>query len=86
MMERRKIATIKRINNTVAIRKLNNNYKVSSWLHIKFDEDKQGNIVDYDFYMPNDKLVPIRKRDKKEIVQKFYNKRNETDKRMERVF
>ena len=49
MMERRNIATIKRINNTVAIRKLNNNYKVSSWLHIKFDEDKQGNIVAYVF-------------------------------------
>ena len=40
-MKKTKIATIKRINNTVAIRKLNNNYKVSSWLHIKFDEDKQ---------------------------------------------
>ncbi len=43
-------------------------------------------IVDYDFYMPNNKLVPIRKRDKKEIVQKFYNKRNETDTHMEKVF
>lgn len=43
-------------------------------------------IVDYDFQMPDDKLVPIRKRDKKEIVQKFYNKRNETDTHMEKVF
>lgn len=42
-------------------------------------------IVDYDFYMPDNKLVPIRKRDKKEIVQKFYNKRNETDTHMEKV-
>ena len=43
-------------------------------------------IVDYDFYMPDNKLVPIRKRDKKEIIQKFYNKRNETDTHMEKVF
>lgn len=43
-------------------------------------------IVDYDFYLPDNKLVPIRKRDKKEIVQKFYNKRNETDTYIGKVF
>ena len=44
-----------------------------------------SDIVDYDFYMPGDRLVPIRKRDKKEIIQKFYNKRNETDTHMEKI-
>lgn len=43
-------------------------------------------IVDYDFYMPDNILVPIRKRDKKEIIQKFYNKRNENDVHMGTVF
>lgn len=34
-------------------------------------------IVDYDFYMQDKKMIPIRKRDKKDIVQKYYQKRSE---------
>lgn len=33
-------------------------------------------VIEYDFCMENDRYIPIRKRDKKEIVQKYYNKRN----------
>lgn len=33
-------------------------------------------VIDYDFCMENDRYIPIRKRDRKEIVQKYYNKRN----------
>ena len=36
-------------------------------------------VVDYDFYLKNDTYIPIRKRDKKEIVQKYYNKKNWLD-------
>lgn len=36
-------------------------------------------IVDYDFYLKNDTYIPIRKRDKKEIIQKYYNKKNWLD-------
>ena len=33
-------------------------------------------IIEYDFCLDDDRYIPIRKRDKKEIVQKYYNKRN----------
>lgn len=34
-------------------------------------------VVDYDFYMQEGDMIPIRKRDKKDIVQKYYQKRSE---------
>ncbi len=34
-------------------------------------------VVDYDFYMQSGDMIPIRKRDKKDIVQKYYQKRSE---------
>lgn len=34
-------------------------------------------VVDYDFYMKDGGKIPIRKRDKKDIVQKYYQKRSE---------
>lgn len=33
-------------------------------------------VVEYDFCLDDERYIPIRKRDKKEIVQKYYNKRN----------
>lgn len=34
-------------------------------------------IVDYDFHMKDGSIIPIRKRDKKDIVQKYYQKKSE---------
>lgn len=34
-------------------------------------------VVDYDFCMQDKQMIPIRKRDKKDIIQKFYQKRSE---------
>lgn len=34
-------------------------------------------VVDYDFYMQNGEMIPIRKRDKKDIVRKYYQKRSD---------
>ena len=40
------------------------------------DKAEQFFDVQYDFCLDDDRYIPIRKRDKKEIVQKYYNKRN----------
>ena len=34
-------------------------------------------VIDYDFHMKNGMVIPIRKRDKKDIVQKYYQKKSE---------
>lgn len=44
-------------------------------INIAFVDDIRG----YDFCLISKKLIPIRKRDKKEIIQKYYNKRNELE-------
>ncbi len=37
-------------------------------------------VIDYDFYMQDGDKIPIRKRDKKDIVQKYYQKKSELSK------
>ena len=44
-MERAQLSTLERIDRKVLLHKLNNNYKISSWLHFKFEEGDDGVIV-----------------------------------------
>ena len=57
--------------------KLNMKYFLSCNQSYIINVEQVDGVIDYDFHMKNGMVIPIRKRDKKDIVQKYYQKKSE---------